>query len=130
MPGGGLFALVSYGTQNVILNSNPDITFFYKTFRKYSHFSEESVTIAMNGPNEVAATTPVQVRLKLQRIAELVRDLYFVFRIPDIYSKYVVRDALYICVIPPCNATDPVFNGASCDAIYDLILCDNTSSPL
>ncbi len=88
MPGGGLFSLVSYGTQNVILNSNPDITFFYKSYRKHSHFSEESVTTAMNGPNELATTNPIQVRLKLQRVADLVRDLYFVFRIPDIYSKY------------------------------------------
>jgi hypothetical protein len=89
MPGGGLFALVSYGTQNVILNSNPDITYFYKTFRKYSHYSEESVTTAMNGPNELGTSAPVQVRLKLQRVADLVRDMYFVFRIPDIYSKYI-----------------------------------------
>ena len=88
MPGGGLFALVSYGTQNVILNSNPDITFFYKTYRKHSHYSEESVTTAMNGPNELSMSTPIQVRLKLQRVADLIRDMYFVFRIPNIYSKY------------------------------------------
>jgi hypothetical protein len=88
MPGGGLFALVSYGTQNVILNSNPDITFFYKSYRKHSHYSEESVTTAMNGPNELAQSTPIQVRLKIQRVADLVRDMYFVFRVPNIYSKY------------------------------------------
>ena len=91
MPGGGLFALVSYGTQNVILNSNPDITFFYKSYRKHSHYSEESVTTAMNGPNELAQSTPIQVRLKIQRVADLVRDMYFVFRIPT--GEYLLESS-------------------------------------
>jgi len=49
MPGGGLFVLVAYGPQNILLSGNPDFTFWYKTYKKYTHFSEESVTTPMDG---------------------------------------------------------------------------------
>jgi hypothetical protein len=87
MPGGGLYSLVAYGAQNVLLSGNPDFTYFYKTYKKYSHFAEESVTTAMTGPQELSFDQPVQVRLKLQRVADLVRDMYFTFNLPDIYCK-------------------------------------------
>jgi hypothetical protein len=89
MPGGGLFSLVAYGAQNVILSGNPDFTYFYKTYKKYSHFAEESVTFSMDGPQDLSYDQPIQVRCKIQRIADLVRDIYFVFQLPDIYCKYI-----------------------------------------
>jgi hypothetical protein len=98
MPGGGLLSLVSYGAQNTLLSGNPDLTYFYKTFRRYSHFSEESVTTQFDGPNELSFDQGIQIRVKVQRVADLVRDMYFTFRLPDIYSKWVdpaVRSAQY-----------------------------------
>jgi hypothetical protein len=89
MPGGGLFSLVAYGAQNVILSGNPDFTYFYKTYKKYAHFAEESVTFAMDGPQDLSYDQPVQLRMKIQRVADLVRDVYFVFNLPDIYCKYL-----------------------------------------
>ena len=89
MPGGGLYALVAYGAQNVLLSGNPDFTYFYKNYKKYAHFSEESVTFSMDGPQELSYNQPIQVRLKIQRVADLVRDMYFLFDLPDIYCKYI-----------------------------------------
>jgi len=89
MPGGGLFALVAYGAQNTLLSGNPDFTYFYKTYKKYSHFSEESVSFAVDGPQDLSYDQPIQIRCKIQRIAELVRDMYFTFQLPDIYCKYI-----------------------------------------
>jgi len=89
MPGGGLLALVSYGAQNVILNGNPDFTYFYKVFKRYSHFSMENATLALEGPNELFFDQPIRLRAKIQRIADLVTDMTFTFDIPDIYSKFV-----------------------------------------
>ena len=89
MPGGGLFCLVAYGAQNVLLSGNPDFTYFYKTYKKYAHFAEESVTFAMDGSQQLSYDQPIQVRFKVQRIADLVRDMYFVFNLPDIYCKYI-----------------------------------------
>jgi len=100
MPGGGLYSLVAYGAQNVLLSGNPDFTYFYKTYKKYSHFAEESVTFAMDGPQDLQYDQPIQVRFKVQRVADLVRDMYFVFDLPDIYCKYFdlsgnTRDSQY-----------------------------------
>jgi hypothetical protein len=89
MPGGGFLAFVTYGSQNVLLSANPDMTFFYKVFRKYTHFAEESFTIAVDGPNELSWNNPVDIRAIIPRNADLVRDFYFVFTIPDIFSKFV-----------------------------------------
>jgi hypothetical protein len=89
MPGGGLLALVSYGSQNVILNGNPDFTYFYKVFKRFSHFSMENATLPLEGPNELFFDQPIKLRAKIQRIADLVTDMTFSFDIPDIFSKFV-----------------------------------------
>jgi len=89
MPGGGLLALVSYGAQNVILNGNPEFTYFYKVFKRHSHFSMENATLPLEGPNELFYDQPIRLRAKIQRIADLVTDMMFSFQIPDIYSKYI-----------------------------------------
>ena len=88
MPGGGLLALVSYGDQNVILNGNPEFTYFYKVFKRYSHFSMENATLPLEGPNELFYDQPIKLRAKIQRIADLVTDMVFSFQIPDIFSKF------------------------------------------
>ena len=88
MPGGGLMSLVAYGSQNVILSGNPEFTFFYKVFKRYSHFSKESITIPIDGPNELFWDQTIKIRAKIPRNADLMSDLNFVFTIPDIYSKY------------------------------------------
>ena len=89
MPGGGLYSLVAYGAQNVLLSGNPDFTYFYKTYKKYAHFAEESVTFSMDGPQDLSYDQPIQVRFKIQRIADLIRDIYFLIDLPDIYCKYI-----------------------------------------
>jgi len=89
MTGGGLLALVAYGSQNVILSGNPQMTFFYKVFKRYSHFSFENVATQLEGPDQLFYDQPIRVRAKIERIADLVSDMYFSFQIPDIFSKYV-----------------------------------------
>ena len=88
MPGGGLISLVAYGAQNVLLSGNPDFTYFYKTYKKYAHFAEESVTFAMDGPTDFPYQSSVQLRARVDRVGDLLSDVYFSFQIPAIYSKY------------------------------------------
>lgn len=89
MAGGGIYALVAYGTQNVILSGNPQMTYFYKVFKRYSHFAMENITIALEGPNEPAFDATVDLRAKIPRYGDLMSDLMFSFYVPDIYSKYI-----------------------------------------
>jgi hypothetical protein len=92
MTGGGLLTLVAYGQQNVLLSGNPQMTYFYKAFRRYSHFSMENVTTALEGPSELSYDQTIRLRVKIERIGDLVSDMYFSFRVPDIYSKYITPD--------------------------------------
>jgi hypothetical protein len=89
MAGGGILALVAYGSQNVLLSGNPQITYFYKAFKRYSHFAMESITIPLEGPNEISYDQPVQLRAKIPRYGDLLTDMIFTFTVPDIYSKYI-----------------------------------------
>lgn len=89
MTGGGILVLVAYGSQNVIISGNPQMTYYYKIFKRFSHFSMENVTIALDGPNELQWDQTIQLRAKIQRIGDLLSDMYFSFQIPDIYSKYM-----------------------------------------
>ena len=89
MTGGGLLALVAYGAQNVLLSGNPQMTYFYKAFKRYSHFAMESITIPLTGPNELSYDQPIQLRAKIPRYGDLLSDMVFTFTIPDIYSKYI-----------------------------------------
>ena len=90
MTGGGLLTLIAYGSQNVILSGNPQMTYYYKIFKRYSHFSMESVTSPLNGPNQLRYDQSIQLRAKIDRNGDLLSDMYFSFQIPDIYSKYII----------------------------------------
>lgn len=89
MTGGGLLVLIAYGTQNVILSGNPQMTYYYKLFKRYSHFSMENITLPLDGPNELQYDQTVQLRAKIDRYGDLMSDMYFSFTLPDIYSKYM-----------------------------------------
>lgn len=89
MAGGGLIALVAYGAQNVLLSGNPQMTYFYKAFKRYSHFAMENITIPLSGQNELAFDQPIQLRAKVPRYGDLMSDMIFSFTIPDIYSKEI-----------------------------------------
>jgi hypothetical protein len=87
MPGGGEITLVAYGNMNVIFNGKPELTYFYRVFKRFTHFSQEPITIPLDGPNELMMDTPIRIRAKIPRHGDLLTNLDFVFRIPEMYSK-------------------------------------------
>jgi hypothetical protein len=89
MPGGGLLVLIAYGTQNVILSGNPDMTYFYKTFKKYTHFSIETISKLFDGTSIYPYDTTTQVTTQVDRRGDLVSDMYISFTLPPIYSKHL-----------------------------------------
>ena len=90
MPG-GLLALVCYGNENVIVNGNPQVTWFYKTFQQYTHFSQEPIQIPLEGPNQLLMDAPIQIKAKIPRQGDLLSDLTLRVTLPDIYSKLFVK---------------------------------------
>ena len=47
--GGGLMQLVAYGAQDVYLTTNPQITYWKVTYRRYTNFAMESIEQTFNG---------------------------------------------------------------------------------
>lgn len=92
MGGGGLVQLIAYGTQNLQLSGNPNMTFFYKTFKKYTHYSSETTSKLMDGITDYPYDQPIQIRARIDRVGDLVSDMYFSFDLPAIYSKYRTPD--------------------------------------
>jgi hypothetical protein len=91
MPG-GLLSLVCYGNENVILSGNPQITWFYKSFVRYTHFSQEPIQIPLEGPNVLLMDAPILMKAKIPRQGDLLSDLVLRFELPEIYSKAYIRE--------------------------------------
>jgi hypothetical protein len=72
---------------NQSFNGNPQITYFYKAFVRYTHFSQENITVPLDGPNELLMDQQIQLRAKVPRHGDLLSDVYFTFDLPDIYNK-------------------------------------------
>jgi len=90
MPG-GLLALVCYGNENVIVNGNPEVTWFYKAFKRATHFSQEPIQIPLEGPNLLQMDAPITVKAKIPRQGDLLSDLVLRVQLPDIFSKAYIR---------------------------------------
>lgn len=86
MPG-GLLSLVCYGNENVILNGNPQITWFYKSFMRYTHFAQEPVQVPLDGPGLLQMDSPILLKAKIPRQGDLLSDLVLRVTLPDIFSK-------------------------------------------
>jgi len=89
MPG-GLLSLVCYGNENALTNGNPETTWFYKSFQKYTHFSQEPIQIPLEGPNLLLMDAPVLLKAKIPRQGDLLSDLVLRVQLPDVFSKAFV----------------------------------------
>jgi hypothetical protein len=90
---GGLIQLVSYGNENVVLNGNPQITWFNKAFVRYTHFSQEPVEFPLEGPQQLLLDSPILLKARIPRVGDLLSDLVLRVDVPDIFSKaYVTTD--------------------------------------
>ena len=65
------------------------MTYFYKTFKKYTHFSTETITKAFEGPTIYPYDRTVQVTTQVDRKGDLVNDMFISFSLPAIYSKHL-----------------------------------------
>jgi hypothetical protein len=96
MPG-GLLNLVSQGQGNIILNGNPQKTFFASTYKTYSNFGMQKFRIDFDGQKALRMSEPSVFKFYIPRYAELLMDTYFVVDLPTIWSP----------ILPPqdCSGT-------------------------
>jgi hypothetical protein len=83
---GGLLNIVSYGNQNIILNSNPKKSFFKTTYAKYTNFGMQKFRIDFTGQRNLRMSEESRFTFTVPRYAELLMDTYLVVTMPTIWS--------------------------------------------
>jgi hypothetical protein len=89
--GGGLLQLQAYGTENIYLSGNPQMTFFKMVYRRFTHFGIQPIEVNFESFDSLSYTTPTRIKLKIPRNGDLITKMFLNINLPDIYasqSKY------------------------------------------
>jgi hypothetical protein len=76
--GGGLIQLVAYGSQDIYLTGNPQITFFKLVYRRHTNFSMESIKQTIDGSNTITSEGGGQGSVTIDRNGDLLSKIYVV----------------------------------------------------
>ena len=79
---GGLMQLVAYGSQDIYLTGNPQITFFKVVYRRHTNFAVESIEQTFNGSVQFGQ----RVTATISRNADLMWKIYLQVDLPAIAS--------------------------------------------
>uniref|UniRef100_A0A6C0F589 Major capsid protein N-terminal domain-containing protein n=1 Tax=viral metagenome TaxID=1070528 RepID=A0A6C0F589_9ZZZZ len=75
--GGGLLQLIAYGSQDVYLTGNPQITFFKVVYRRHTNFSMECIKQDINGHSEIGITTVNnKATVTISKTGDLLTSIY------------------------------------------------------
>ena len=85
MPG-GVLNIAAEGSQNIILNGNPDKTFFKTKYSKYTNFGLQKFRIDYNGLRNLKLSDETKLKFKIGRYGDLLMDTYLVITLPNIWS--------------------------------------------
>jgi hypothetical protein len=94
---GGLMNLVAEGQANVILNGNPEKTFWKATYLKYTNFGLQKFRLDYEGTPTLNLTTESTFSFKVKRYGDLLMDTYISINLPNIWSP----------ILPPQSYTNP-----------------------
>lgn len=83
---GGLMNHVSIGQQNVMLNGNPDKSFFKSTFKKYTNYGLQKFRLDYEGTPQLSLTAESTFTFKVRRYGDLLMDTYICITLPNIWS--------------------------------------------
>jgi hypothetical protein len=88
--GGGLMQLAAYGSQDVYLTTNPQITFFKAVYQRYTNFSMESIIQLIDGNINFGGN----IVAVIARNGDLLGDMFIQVCLPD-PSLYIVNPEQY-----------------------------------
>lgn len=87
--GGGLLQLVAYGAQDVVLTSNPSITFFKTVHRRHTNFAMECISNNFSGTTEFGRTATCTI----SRNGDLIHKVYLKVTMPPIKDDMLEKNA-------------------------------------
>lgn len=83
---GGLFNLISTSSNNVIIQGNPQKTFFKCAYSKITNFGLQKFRLDYDGTNDLRLTDSSKFTFRVKRYADLLMDTYICISLPDIWS--------------------------------------------
>jgi Major capsid protein N-terminus/Large eukaryotic DNA virus major capsid protein len=78
--GGGLMQIVAYGSQDVYLTTDPEITFFKTVYKRHTNFAVEAIEQTFNGN----ATFGKKVVCSVSRNGDLINNTYLQVQLPQL----------------------------------------------
>jgi hypothetical protein len=85
MPG-GLMQLTAYGASDLYLTGEPQVTLFKTVYRRHTAFSMEAVPQYFETNPTFSTTQRTIGRVQIERVADLMQDIYVVLDMPAIFS--------------------------------------------
>ena len=83
---GGLLNLVAYGNQNIIINGNPDKSFFKIKYLKHTNFGMQKFRVDHKQTNNAQLVSESSFTFTIPRYADLLMNVFLVFKLPKIWS--------------------------------------------
>ena len=80
--GGGLLQIVSYGTQDLTLTGNPEITFFNIIYRRYTNFGAKKILLSFDNTPEFNSTAFINIP---KNSGDLISNIILQIKLPKIY---------------------------------------------
>ena len=77
--GGGMLQISAYGSQDIYLTGNPQITFFKSVYRRYTNFSMESFDLSYDGTGNFGNN----ISCKIERVGDLLTNLHVYIKLPS-----------------------------------------------
>lgn len=78
--------LVAYGSENLYINGNPQITFFKTVFKRHTNFATEYISQEFKTLPTFSTNSNSISKVKIERNGDLLSDIYLVYDLPAIYS--------------------------------------------
>ena len=129
---GGLLNILAFGNINIIINGNPKKNFFTATYKKYTNFGLQKLTIDCNVTNrELRENDPSTFEFSIPRWGDLIIDTFFIIQMPHIWSPVFVEPSdIYDCPGGLRTFEGNIFEGYNfkpCETNVSSETCGNTT---
>ena len=81
--GGGLMQIVAYGSQDVYLTTDPEITFFKTVYKRHTNFAVEAIEQTFNGNADFGR----KVVCSVSRNGDLINNTYLQVQLPQLSTS-------------------------------------------
>jgi len=100
--GGAIIQLVVYGSQNIYLTGDPQITYWKSVYKRYTNFAQESIEQDITG----SLTPGNNVSVTIGRNGDLLNGIYLQYNPQEIYNE---NEVLFVNGGIPTNLGNTLF---------------------